>query len=346
VRLRYDRGIVTRPSGEDDSMRGRSRREFLQASAATAAFTSIPGLALAEEAWPSRPVRLIVGFTPGTATDITARLFAAGASGTLGQQVVVEDRPGAGSALAAGFVARAPKDGYTLFIATTSVITGQAMKPDPGFDLTRDFAPVSLLATGAVVLVASPQSGLKRVADVIALAKEKPNQVLCANVGVGSAPHFAAVLFAQRAGIKLVHVPYPGSPQAVNDLLAGRVAIFFSPASTVIGHIAAGKVTALATAAEQRAKALPDVPSMAEAGMPNFDTSLWFGILAPSGTPQGAIDKVAAAAEKAMQAPAAVDSMSKQGFVPIGNSAEKFDAYLKAEIKRWAGVARAAGVKT
>jgi tripartite-type tricarboxylate transporter receptor subunit TctC len=327
-------------------MHGRSRREFLQASAAAAAFTSMPGLARAEDAWPTRPVRLIVGFTPGTATDITARVFASGAADMLGQQLVVEDRPGASSALAANYVARSAKDGYTLFVATTSLVTSLAMKPDPGFDLPRDFAPVSLLASGAVVLVASTQSGLKSVAEVIALAKQKPNEVLCANVGVGSLPHFAAVLFAQRAGIKLVHVPYPGSPQAVNDLLAGRVAIFFSPASTVVGHIAAGKVTALATAAEQRAKAFPNVPSMAEAGMKDFDTSLWFGILAPSGTPKAAIDKVAAAAGKAMRAPAAVDSMTKQGFETIGNTPDKFGAYLKEEIKRWADVARAAGVKT
>jgi tripartite-type tricarboxylate transporter receptor subunit TctC len=315
-------------------------------SAAAAAFTSLPHLARAQDTWPSRPIRLIVGFTPGTATDITARVFASGAADMLGQQVIVEDRPGASSALAAGYVARATKDGYTLFVATTSLVTAQAMKPDPTFDLPRDFAPVSLLASGAVVLVASPQSKLRSVAEVIALAKAKPDEVLCANVGVGSLPHFAGVLFAQRAGIKLVHVPYPGSPQAVNDLIAGRVAIFFSPASTVIGQIAAGKVTALATAAEQRAKALPDVPSMVEAGMPDFDTSLWFSILAPAGTPQAAIDKVASAAGKAMRAPAAVDTLSKQGFDPIGNSPDKFGAYLKSEIKRWADVARAAGVKT
>jgi tripartite-type tricarboxylate transporter receptor subunit TctC len=220
------------------------------------------------------------------------------------------------------------------------------MKPDPGFDLLRDFAPVSLLANGAVVLVASPQSGLNSVAEVIALAKSKPGEVLCANVGVGSLPHFAAELFAQRAGIKLVHVPYPGSPQAVNDLIAGRVAIFFSPASTVLGQIAGGKVKALATAAERRAKVLPDVPSMAEAGMPDFDASLWFALLAPAGTPQAAIDKIASAATKAMHAPAAVETLSKQGFDPIGNGPDKFAPYLASEIKRWSDVARAAGVKT
>ncbi len=324
-------------------MPGKSRREFLQASAGIAAFA--PHLALAQAAWPWRPLRLVVGFTPGTVTDITARVLAGGAADILGQQIIVEDRPGAGSALAAEFVVRAPKDGYTLFVATLSIVTGQAMKPDPGFDLLRDFAAVSLLASAATILVASPQSELTSVAEVIARAKERPGELLCANVGVGSLPHFAAELFAQRAGIKLVHVPYPGSPQAVNDLIAGRVAIFFSPASTVIGQIAGGKVRALATVAERRAKVLPNVPSMAEAGMPDFDTSIWFGLLAPAGTPQVAIDKVASAAEKVMHAPAAIDTLSKQGVDPIGSSPEKFAAYLKSEINRWSDVARAAGVQ-
>jgi tripartite-type tricarboxylate transporter receptor subunit TctC len=327
-------------------MRGPSRREFLHAGAALAAVPSLPRAATAQGAWPSRPIRLIVGFTPGTATDITARLFASGAADMLSQQLIVENRPGAGSALAAEYVARADKDGYTLFVGTLSLVTGQILKPDPGFDLLRDFAPVSLLASAAVVLVASPQSNLGNVAEVIALAKSKPGEVLCANVGVGSLPHFAAVLFAERAGIKLVHVPYPGSPQAVNDLMAGRVTIFFSPASTVIGSIAAGNVRAVATAAERRASALPVVPSMAEAGMPDFDTSLWFGLLAPAGTPRDAIDKVAAAAEKAMRTPSAVATLSKQGFDPIGNNPDQFGSYLKNEISRWSEVARVAGLKS
>ena len=170
--------------------------------------------------------------------------------------------------------------------------------------------------------------------------------MLCANAGVGSLPHFAGELFAQRAGIKVTHVPYPGSPQAVNDLIGGRVTMFFSPASTVIGQIAAGKLRALATAAEKRASSLPDVPSMAEAGMPDFDTSLWFGLLAPTGTPRGAIDKVAAAAAKAMHVPEAVETLRKQGFDPIGNDPATFGRYIKSEITRWAEVAKAAGVKS
>lgn len=326
-------------------MNGLSRREFLQASAAAALWPTSRN-AWAQDAFPVRPIRLVVGFTPGTATDITARTFASGAADLLGQQIIVENKPGAGSNLAAEYVARAPKDGYTYFVATLSIVTSQAMKPDPNFDIARDFAPVSLLANGAVVLVVNPDSNLHSVPDLIALATSKPGEVLCANVGVGSLPHFAAELFAQRAGLKLVHVPYPGSPQAVNDLLAGRVTMFFSPASTVIGQIAAGRLRALATAAEKRASALPDVPSMAEAGMPNFDTSLWFGLLAPAGTPRAAIDTVARAAAKTMHAADAVATLKKQGFEPLGEGPEPFGRYLQSEIGRWSDVARAAGVKS
>ena len=327
-------------------MSGISRRIFLHSGAALAALSPIARTAAGQEAYPSRPIRLIVGFTPGTATDIMARTFASGAEALLGQKIIVENKPGAGSNLAAEYVARAPNDGYTLFVATLSIVTSQAMKPDPNFDLIKDFAPISLLTSGAVVLVVNGDSTLRSVADLIALAKAKPGEVLCANVGVGSAPHFGAELFAQRAGIKLVHVPYPGSPQAVNDLLGGRVTMFFSPASTVIGQIQAGKLRALATAAEQRASALPDVPSMAEAGMPDFDTSLWFGMLAPAGTPKPAIDRVADAAAKAMRVPDAVDILKKQGFDPIGGTPEAFGRYLRSEINRWSDVARTAGVKT
>ena len=300
---------------------------------------------MAEDAFPSRPIRLVVGFTPGTAADIAARTFATGAEGELGQKIVIENKPGAGSALAAEYVARAAKDGYTLFLATLSIVTAQAMKPDPNFDLAKDFAPIAELASQAVVLVVNPDSNLHSVADVIALARQKPGEVLCANAGVGSLPHFSAALFAQRAGIKLVHVPYPGSPQAVNDLLAGRVALFFSPASTVVGQIAAGKLRALASASEKRASILPDVPSMAEAGMPDFDTSLWFGLLAPVGTPRPAIDRIASAADKAMHAPTAIETLKKQGFDPLGTGPDAFGRYLIGEINRWSDVAKAAGVK-
>lgn len=325
---------------------GKCRREFLLASAGAALVVSAPHLAYAQAAWPSRPLHFIVGFTPGTATDVTARVLAAGGADILGQQIIVENRPGAGSALAADYVARAPKDGYALFVATIATVTAEAMKSNPSIDVLRDFAAVSLIASTPTVLVSSLQSGLTSVAEVIARAKEKPGELLCANSGIGTVSHLAAELFAQRAGIKLVQVPYPGSPQAVNDLIAGRVAIYFSPASSVIGQIATGKVKALATAAKKRAKALPDVPSTAEAGMADLDASIWVGLLAPAGTPRVAIDKVASAAEKVMHAPTAIDALSKQGVDPIGDGPDKFEAFLKSEIERWSDVVRSAGIKT
>jgi tripartite-type tricarboxylate transporter receptor subunit TctC len=321
------------------------RRRFLQLTAGVTTLPALAGIAQADD-YPSRPIRLIVGFTPGTATDIAGRTLANGAEGLLGGKMVVENRPGAASGLAAEYVARAANDGYTLFVATLSLVTIQAMRPNPAFDLAKDFAPITLLAKQAVVLVVDPQSNLHSVAELIALAKSKPGEVLCANVGVGSLPHFAAVLFAQRAGINLTHVPYPGSPEAVNDLLGGRVTMFFSPASTVVGQIAAGKLRALATASDRRASALPDVPSMTEAGIPDFDTSLWFGLLAPAGTPRPIIDKLASVADKAMHAPEAVETLQKQGFDPHGGRPDAFAGYLRSEISRWSDVARAAGVKS
>jgi tripartite-type tricarboxylate transporter receptor subunit TctC len=324
-------------------MSGLSRRNLLQTTVSVIALPLLSEAATAMDTYPSRPIHLIVGFTPGTAADITARAFANGAEDILGQKIIVEDKPGAGSSVAAEYVARAAKDGYTLFLSSLSIVTSQVMNPDPGFDLTKDFAPVSLLASGAVVLVVSPQSNLHSVAELIALAKSKPGEILCANAGVGSLPHMAAEFFAQRAGIKLVNVPYPGSPQAVNDLVAGRVTMFFSPASTVIGQIAAGKLICLAAASTKRASALPDVPSMAEAGMPDFDTSLWFGLMAPAGTPQAAIDKIAKAADTAMQASQNVETLKKQGFDPIGEGPDRFGPYLRDEIARWSEVGRRAG---
>lgn len=326
-------------------MSGLSRRDFLYAAVSVTAVSLISEAIMARDAYPLRPIHVIVGFPPGSAADITARAFGNSAEGILGQKIIVEDKPGAGSNLAAEYVARAAADGYTLFLATVSNVTDQAVRRNPTFNLVDDFAPISLLASSAVVLVVSPQSHLHSVAELIELAKSKPNEVLCATAGIGSVVDLVAVLFAQQAGIELVRVPYPGSPQAVNDLMAGRVTMFFSPASTVVGQIAAGKLVALATAATNRANVLPEVPSMAEAGMPDFDASLWLGLMAPARTPQGAIEKVAKAADAAMRAPQAAATLKKLGFDPIGEGPDRFGPYLRREIARWSDVARRAEVK-
>jgi tripartite-type tricarboxylate transporter receptor subunit TctC len=322
-----------------------SRRDLLHAAVGVAAAPLVPKAASAQSAYPSRPIHLIVGFPPGSAADITARALGNSAEGVLGQKIVVENKPGAGSNLAAEYVARAGADGYTLFLATISNVTDQAVRPNPAYSLVSDFAPVSLLAGGALVLVVSPQSNLHSVAELIARAKAKPHEILCATAGIGSVVDLVAVLFAQRAGIELVRVPYPGSPQAVGDLMAGRVTMFFSPASTVVGQIAAGKLVALATAGTKRAGVLPDVPSMAEAGMPGFDTSLWLSLMAPAGTPQAAIEKVAKAADGAMRAPQTVATLKKLGLDPIGEGPGRFGPYLRSEMARWSEVAQRAGLK-
>ena len=261
------------------------RRKFLHLAAGTAALPYLPRIAAADDAYPSRPIHLVIGFTPGAAADVVARVLSQNAGPILGQQIVVDNKPGAGSSIAAEYVARSAKDGYTVFLATLSIITNQIINPNASLDLIRDFEPVALLEDAAIILVVNPVSKIHSVKELIAFCKAKPEQALDSNV-IGSMPHFASELFAQKAGIKLTQIPYQGSPQAVEDVVAGRTLMTFSPASTVVGQIAAGKLLALATTTSKRAGALPDVPTMAEAGLPDVDTSLWFGLFAPVGTPR------------------------------------------------------------
>jgi tripartite-type tricarboxylate transporter receptor subunit TctC len=337
-------GSVRDEDGQPPHLLGRRTLLHIAAGASALASLSLPH-AMGQEAYPSRPIHVIVGFTAGAASDVTARILGDSMRPILGQQIIVEDRPGAGSSIAAEYVAHAANDGYTLFVATLSIITNQIINPNPSFDLTRDLAPVALLASGAVVLVVNPEINVHSVAELIALAKSKPGQVLHATV-MGSLPHLASELFAQRAGIKLMQVPYQGSPQTVTDVIAGRVMMTFSPASTVVGQIAAGKLTALATAANKRSSALPNVPTMAEAGIPDFDASLWFGLLAPAGTPRPVIEKLADAAQKAIHAPEAVDRLRTLGFDPLDAGPDKFADYIRSEVARWSAVARAAGLRS
>ena len=304
-----------------------------------------PQFALAEDAYPSRPVHVIVGFTPGAASDITARVLGESMGPILGRQIVVENKPGAGSSIAAAYVGHESKDGYTLFLATLSIVVNQIINPNPSLDLVRDLAPIALLASVPVILVVNPGSDIHSVADLISLAKAKPGQALHATV-VGSLPHLASELFAQRADIKWTQVPYQGSPQTMTDVIAGRALVTFSPASTVLGQIAAGKLRALATAAHKRSRALPDVPTLEEEGMPDFDTSLWFGLLGPAGTPRSVIDKLAGAATKAMQTPQAQEALRKQGFELLNGGPDEFADYIRRETARWTEVAQAAGLRS
>jgi tripartite-type tricarboxylate transporter receptor subunit TctC len=299
----------------------------------------------AQSDYPSRPVRLIVGFIAGSSADITARVLSNRLSQTLGQQFVIETKPGAGSSLAAESVARAPKDGYTLFIGSSANVTNAAINSHLAFDIGKDFAPIALISTAAVVLVVHPALGVDSVRELIALAKSKPGEVLYASTGIGTAPHLSGELLAMRAGLKLVHVPYQGSPQAATDLLAGRVAMMFSPASAVIAQIESGALKALASASSQRPGILPNIPTMAEAGLPDFDTSIWFGLMAPAGTSRDVIEKLARTVREAVRSTELAAAWRPQGIDPLDGGPEEFERHIASESRRWGHFAGAAGLK-
>jgi tripartite-type tricarboxylate transporter receptor subunit TctC len=301
--------------------------------------------ALAQADYPNRPIRLIVGFPAGASADIAARVVGAKMTQSLGQQVVVENKPGAGSSIAAGEVARADKDGYTVFMLSSANITNEAINPKLPFNIVRDFQPVALVNTTAVILAVHPSTGVNDVKGLIALAKTKPGELNYASTGVGTAPHLSGELLSQRAGIKIVHVPYKGSPEAATDLLAGRVAMMFSPATAVVAQAKEGKLKVLATATGTRLGILPDLPTMAQAGMPDFETSIWFGLVAPIGTPRPIVDKLAKAAAEATAAPEVAKAWEPQGILPLKGGPDEFGRHIASEIKRWGEVASAAGLK-
>jgi tripartite-type tricarboxylate transporter receptor subunit TctC len=306
-------------------------------------FAGIAG-AQAQSDFPNKPVHLVVGFTPGSVADITARVLGNKMGQLLGQQFVVENRVGAGSSIAAEYVARAPKDGYTLYLPGSANIANAAINPKLPFDIIKDFAPIGLVNSAAVILVVHPSLNVNNVQELIALVKSKPDELSYASTGIGSAPHFSGELFMQRTGTKLVHVPYPGSPQAATDLLAGRVQIMFSPATAVISLVKAGKLKVLASAGRRRPGILPDVPTMIESGMPDFDTAIWFGLTAPAGTPSGALDKLAHALREAVKAPEVIAAWRPQGVDPLDGGADALAKLDATELKRWTEVAAAAGL--
>jgi tripartite-type tricarboxylate transporter receptor subunit TctC len=295
--------------------------------------------------YPNKPVRLVVGFTPGSVADITARVLGNRMGQILGQQFVIENKAGAASNLAAEFVARAPKDGYTLFLPGSVNANNAAMMSNLSFDITKDFAPVALVNEVAVILVVHPSVGVNSVQELIALAKSKPGELTYASTGIGSAPHMSGELFMQNTGTKLVHVPYQGSPQAATDLLAGRVQVMFSPATAVISLVKSGQLKVLASSTAKRASILPDVPTMIEAGMPGFVTSIWFGLSVPSGTPADVVGKLSRAAQEAVKSPEVIAAWGPQGVDPMPGGAEDYARHLASEVKRWGDVAAAAGLK-
>lgn len=301
--------------------------------------------AAAQEPYPSRPIRIIVGFGPASAADIVARVLAQQLGASLKQQVVVETRPGAGSNIAAEYVARAPKDGYTLLMATVANTVNAAMMPHLSFDFQKDLAPINLVTAVPILLAANPSLGVHDVPELIKLAKTKPGEITFGSSGTATAAHLAGELFNTRAGVKLVHVPYPGSAQALTDLIAGRIGLMFGAASTTLPYVKDGKLVALAMAQSKRAALAPEVPSMTDAGLPGFDTSVWFGLLAPAGTPPDVVAKWNGAVTKVLASPEMRERLEAQGAEPAPDTPDEFARFIDRELVKYAKIVKASGAK-
>lgn len=301
--------------------------------------------AAAEGDYPSRPVRIVVGFGPGSAADLTARVVAQRLSRTMGQQFIVENKPGGGSTVAAEQVVRGPKDGYTLFVGTVANVINGVMQPNLAFDFAKDFAPIVYTTSSPNILVVHPSAGVNNVKELIAVLKAKPEQVFYGSSGVGTSPHLSGELFNMMAGTKMVHVPYSGSAQAVTDLLAGRTQVMFSPASTVLQYVESGQLKALASSEATRASAAPDLPTVAEAGLPGFDTSVWFGFMGPTGLSQEVIEKLSRAIGEALGNDEVTKPLRAAGLDIKGGTPEAFGAFIASETTKWNGVVTAAGLR-
>ena len=318
---------------------------------ALACSTAMLGLAAAAnpaavgaQAYPAKPVRLMVPFVPGGNTDIIARVVAPEMSKALGQQLVIENRGGGGSTIGTEVVAKSPPDGYTLLLVSAAHVINPAMIKKLPYDSIRDFAPISVVADVPTAFAIHPTLPVKNVKEFIALAKARPGQLNYSTAGRGTVGHLSAELLSSIAQIKMVHIAYKGTGQSITDLIAGHVQLQFSSMPAVINHARAGKLRLLAQTGEKRSAAAKDVPTMLESGVKGFVVSSGFGLLAPAGTPRPVIDRVHGALLKALAEPNVRNNLSGQGADPVGNTPEAYDAFNKAEIAKWIKVARGAGI--
>ena len=297
------------------------------------------------QTYPSQPIKIVIGFGPGSAADILARLVGKPMEARLGQPIVVENRPGNSSMIAAETVARAPADGYTLFMATIANTLNPA-ETKSNFNLGKDMAPIALLGVVPNVLVANPSVPANNLQELIALATSKPDSLTFGSSGYATASHMAAELFNEKAGTKILTVPYQGgSNQAVSDLLSGRITLMFNVAATLAPQVEAGKLKAFAVAQSKRASIMPDVPTLAEAGMTGFDAGIWIGLLAPAGTPPAIIEKLSAAANEALGTEEVRTALQQQGTDPSGSTPKEFADFIRADIEKWRAILASPALK-
>jgi tripartite-type tricarboxylate transporter receptor subunit TctC len=326
-----------------------TRRQVLAATAAAATSLALP--LRAQGAWPTKPVRIVVPFAPGGTTDILARALAPELSRVFGQQFIVDNKPGAGGNVGAEQVAKSAPDGYTLLMGTVGTHgINQSLYPKLPFDPIKDFAPVTLVAGVPNVLVMNPAKAeadkINNVADLIRYAKAHPGKLNMASSGNGTSIHLSGELFKSMTGTFMLHFPYRGSGPALLDLIGGTMDLMFDNLPSAMPQIKAGKLKALAVTSAQRSAALPDVPTIAEAGpVKGFDASSWFGLLAPTGTPAEIVNRVQQESAKALGTPALKERLLAQGAIPSGMPPAEFAAYIAAETKKWAQVVKVSGAK-
>lgn len=319
------------------------RRAGVSALAA-AVFAMSAAAPAGAQPYPTKPIRFLVGFPPGGTNDIVARIFAPKLSEGLGQQVVVENRGGANTAIASEILARSPADGYTVMMNAPGHATNPALIK-LNFDPIRDFSFISLLAQSQNLLVVHPSLPVKTVKELIALSKRRPGEVNYGSSGIGTTVHLSAELFQHMTGVKWVHVAYRGGGPGVVGLLSGEVSLYFGNVPTVIKHARAGKLRAIAVTGPKRSPAAPDIPTVAESGIPGYEVTTWYGLSAPAGTPRPIIDRLYREVVRAAGSPDLRERLQGLGADPGGNTPEEYAAFVKTEIDKWGKVIRAAGIK-
>ena len=299
----------------------------------------------ADDPYPVRPIRLISPFTPGGGNDLVSRSVGLAVSKSIGQSVVVDNRPGANTIVGMELVAKAAPDGYTLIITSSTQAINATLYPKLPYDSIRSFAPICLVGLSPLIIAVPPSSSIRSVAELIAAAKAKPGELTYPSAGTGNATHLGGELFAAMAGITLTHVPYKGSGPGLIDLMAGRLAVVFSTALSVMPAIKSGKLRALAVTSSARSALMPELPTVAESGLPGYEASTWYGVLAPSATPRAVVIRLNMEIVKALALPEVRERLISQGIDPIGNTPQQFAAYVQSEIGKWAKVIKATGVK-
>lgn len=297
------------------------------------------------QAYPTQPIRIVVPYPPGGFNDTLGRTLAAKLQAALGQPIIVDNRPGAGTIIGTTIVAGAPPDGHTLLVNSFAFTANPGLYGDKlSYDPIKDFAPITQAASTPNILVVHPSVPAQNLKELIALAKSKPGQLNYGSAGNGTSIHLAMELLKHKTGIDLQHVPYKGSAPAVRDLLTGQIQVMFDNVPNVLGHIRAGKLRALAVSGGNRLALLPDVPSVAEAGVPDFDVTVWFGLLAPANTPTAIVERLNAECRKALAAPEVKARFAAQGVETVGSSVEAFAALIQAETRKWIEIVKATGV--